>query len=74
MDDTRFLRPDLIYSACLFVAAVLAIAFAVWQRDGVVVASDWGPVVFFFAFGLFTISCGFPHPDFGSPERPAGCP
>jgi diguanylate cyclase (GGDEF)-like protein len=64
-DDTRYLRPDLVYSVCLFVVAVAAIAFAMWQRDGIVAASDWGSVVFFLLFGLFTISCGFPHPDFG---------
>jgi diguanylate cyclase (GGDEF)-like protein len=65
MDDTRYLRPDLIYSVCLFVSAVAAIAFGVWERDGVMVAGDWGSVAFFLLFGLFTISCGFPHPDFG---------
>jgi diguanylate cyclase (GGDEF)-like protein len=64
-DDTRFLRPDLVYSVCLFVVAIAAIAFGMWQRGGVLVANDWGPVVFFLVFGLFTISCGFPHPDFG---------
>ena len=64
-DDERYLRPDLVYSACLFAVAVLAIAFAVWQRDGLLAANDWGTITFFFIFGLFTISCGFPHPDFG---------
>lgn len=64
-DDERFLRPDLVYSACLFTVAALAIAFAIWRRDGVFAEAGWGPIVFFLVFGLFTISCGFPHPDFG---------
>jgi diguanylate cyclase (GGDEF)-like protein len=36
-----------------------------WQRGGALAESEWGPLVFFLAYGLFTISCGFPHPDFG---------
>ena len=64
-DERRFRRPDVIYSALLFAAAV-GILTLVTQRTGLM-SSAYGPgtALFFLGFGLFTITMGYPHPGFG---------
>ncbi len=61
----NFRRPDFIYSVLLFAVAVSVLYF-VTLRTGFL-TSDYGPgtAAFFLAFGLFTITMGYPHPDFG---------
>ena len=61
------LRPDLVYSALLLVSAVAALAVAASTTDqGFLTGEyDWRTAGFFFLFGLFTITTGFPHPVFG---------
>ena len=60
-----FRRPDVIYSVLLFAVAV-SVLYLVTLRTGFL-TSDYGPgtAAFFLAFGLFTITMGYPHPDFG---------
>lgn len=64
-DQFYFRRPDFIYSALLFAVAVCVLYF-ITQRTGIL-TSDYGPgtALFFLAFGLFTITMGYPHPNFG---------
>jgi diguanylate cyclase (GGDEF)-like protein len=57
---------DLPYAVVLFAIAVMAVAVAVRGQGGVLAgAHGWGAAVFFIAYGLFTITVGFPHPGFG---------
>ena len=58
-------RPGLLYSALLFVVAVVALGFAV-AREGLLPPGH-GPAmaVFFLVYGLFTISMGYVHPRVG---------
>ncbi len=58
-------RPDFAWSLFLFLAAAAAV-FLLGLRDGLLVGAP-GPLhaLFFLAFGLFTISMGYPHPSFG---------
>lgn len=60
-----FRQPDFIYSLLLFVVA-MSVLYPVTQRAGFL-ASDFGPgtAAFFLLFGLFTITMGYPHPNFG---------
>lgn len=60
-----FRRPDFIYSAGLF-AVALSVLYFVTARTGFL-TSDYGPgtALFFLAFSLFTITMGYPHPNFG---------
>lgn len=64
-DRPSFQRADFIYSVLLFAVAV-SVLYIVIQRTGFM-ASNYGPgtAVFFLAFGLFTITMGYPHPSFG---------
>ncbi|MDH4108070.1 MAG: GGDEF domain-containing protein [Gammaproteobacteria bacterium] len=56
---------DLPYAVLLFAIAVLVVGFAI-DRQGLLAGSPgWGTAVFFVAYGLFTITVGFPHPGFG---------
>ena len=60
-----FWQPDLIYSVMLFVVSVAVIAFGLWH-DGVLSGNyGWGTAAFFLVYSLFTITMGFPHPEFG---------
>jgi len=61
----RFWQPDLVYSAALFSTALLAIGYLI--LDGGILSGTygWRSAAFFFAYGLFTITVGFPHPQFG---------
>jgi diguanylate cyclase (GGDEF)-like protein len=58
-------RPDFIYSLLLFATAVIVLS-TVTDRVGIL-NSAYGPgtAVFFLVFGLFTITMGYPHPNFG---------
>jgi diguanylate cyclase (GGDEF)-like protein len=60
-----FRRPDFIYSVLLFTVAVIVLALV--TRQSGFLASDYGPAtaIFFLLFGLFTITMGYPHPNFG---------
>ncbi len=64
-DQFSLRRPDLIYSALLFAVAV-SVLYIVTQHTGFLTTS-YGPgtASFFLAFGLFTITMGYPHPSFG---------
>ncbi len=64
-DQFDLRRPDFVYSALLFAVAVCVLYF-VTQRTGLL-TSNYGPgtALFFLAFGLFTITMGYPHPNFG---------
>ncbi len=64
-DQFSLRRPDFIYSALLFAVAISVLYF-VTQHTGLLTAS-YGPgtALFFLAFGLFTITMGYPHPGFG---------
>ncbi|MBN1240930.1 MAG: diguanylate cyclase [Gammaproteobacteria bacterium] len=61
----RLLPADLSYAIALFVAAAVAIAMAIAQQGGVLLAQDVDTALFFLIYGLFTISIGYPHPHFG---------
>ncbi len=56
---------DLVYGCLLFAAAVGVLAVLVAERG--FLAGDYGPgtAAFFLAFGLFTITMGYPHPHMG---------
>lgn len=64
-DRFHFRRPDFIYSVLLFAVAFGVLAL-VTQRTGFL-GSTYGPgtAAFFLLFGLFTITMGYPHPNFG---------
>lgn len=64
-DHLDFRRPDLIYSALLFAVAA-GVLYVVTGRTGFMMSSyGAGTALFFLAFGLFTITMGYPHPNFG---------
>ena len=60
-----FRRPDFVYSALLFVAAISALTIVTQQTGFMTSAYGPGTALFFLVFGLFTISMGYPHPSFG---------
>ncbi len=64
-DQLSLRRPDFVYSALLFAVAVSVLTI-VTQRTGFLTAA-YGPgtALFFLVFGLFTITMGYPHPNFG---------
>ena len=63
--DRWFKRPDFVYSLLLFLTAIGVTGYAM-QSTGVLAGGHgWGAAAFFLAFGLFTITTGFPHPGFG---------
>lgn len=69
--DTRaestesILAPDFVYAVLLFLTAAAAIAYTS-QSHGILLGEyGMGTAAFFVAFGLFTITMGFPHPGFG---------
>ena len=58
-------RADMLYSAALLVAAVAVLTYLV-DRNGFLTGTfGWWSAAFFFAFSLYTITMGFPHPGFG---------
>lgn len=54
---------ELLYGIALFAGASAALALA-WPASALRPA-DWHTVLFFLAFGLFTISIGYAHPQLG---------
>lgn len=64
-DQPRFRRADFVYSCLLLVAAIAIL----WQAGaaGSFLSGEfaWKSAVFFFAYALFTITMGYPHPSFG---------
>ena len=64
-DQIDLWRPDFIYSTLLFSASAVVLFF-VTQRTGFLTSSyGSGTALFFLAYGLFTITMGYPHPNFG---------
>ena len=59
------LPTDLWYAIGLFLAASIAIAVAIRYQGGVLLTHDPAVAAFFLAYGLLTISIGYPHPHFG---------
>lgn len=64
-DQYDLWRLDFVYSMLLFTVAA-TVLFLVTQRTGFL-ASPYssGTALFFLAYGLFTITMGYPHPSFG---------
>lgn len=60
-----FWRGDIAFASFMFVSACVAFWFA--SRDSGLMLHDfgWPTAAFFFAFGIFTITVGYPHPGFG---------
>jgi len=54
---------ELLYGALLFTGALIALGIA-WPASRLD-STAWPHVLFFIAFGLFTISIGYEHPKFG---------
>ena len=62
---TAWGRSERLYAAGLFAAAVVALAFALTQSPGALTAASPTESLFFFIYGLVTISIGYRHPRFG---------
>ena len=58
-------QADLLYSIALFLIAAGAIGYSINLVGALSGGYSWGTALFFTAFGLFTITTGFPHPGFG---------
>lgn len=58
-------RSDLVYASILFIAAAAALATAIQHNGFLAGGFGVGTAAFFVAYGLFTITMGFPHPGFG---------
>ena len=58
-------QPDLVYALTLFCIAAAVVGAAL--NSGGVLSGEygWGTALFFIAYGLFTITMGFPHQEFG---------
>lgn len=67
-DDRKrdaFWQPDIVYSASLFLVALIALALLI-ARFGFLSGGAGPPAALLLVlFGLFTITMGFPHPGFG---------
>lgn len=60
-----FRRPDFVYAALLFAVAAGSVLYALEGATPFEGSRDWTIAAFFLAYGLFTITMGFPHPSFG---------
>jgi diguanylate cyclase (GGDEF)-like protein len=58
-------RAGFAYAIALFALAAAVLAFAVAARGGVLLEAGPGVALFFLAYGLFTISIGYQHPNLG---------
>ena len=56
---------DFVWSLCLFLLSAAAVAWMVVRHGAIAGDQGWATVVFFLLFGLFTITMGYPHPNFG---------
>lgn len=61
----RFWTKDMLYSAVLFAVAAATLVMTASLHGGWLQTEGPGAALFFLAFGLFTITMGFPHPGFG---------
>lgn len=62
---SRFLRSDFLFAALVFIAGLSALV-VVLPRTGILAGEfGWRTALFFLAFGLFTITMGYPRPGFG---------
>jgi diguanylate cyclase (GGDEF)-like protein len=61
----RWLRSDFLFAALVFLAGLTALAFALPGIGILTGEYGWRTALFFFVFGLFTITTGYPHPGFG---------
>lgn len=64
-DESGRWSADLVYSGLLLLGGVAAVAVAVAHNGLLAGEHGLGTAAFFLAFGLFTITTGFPHPVFG---------
>jgi diguanylate cyclase (GGDEF)-like protein len=58
-------RPEFLYSAALFSAAVVVLVIAIRNAGGVLQDHHPGLALFFLLYGLFTISAGYEQPRVG---------
>lgn len=58
-------RPEFFYSAALFVLALFALSAAIDRTDALAASHRPGAALFFFLYGLLTISTGYHHPKVG---------
>ncbi len=56
---------DLVYGSGLFVAACIVLGVLVAEHGFLTSGYGTGTALFFLAFGLFTITMGYPHPHMG---------
>jgi hypothetical protein len=63
--ESPFWRADMLFAMFMFIAACVAFWFASHDNGIFLHSYGWPTVVFFFAFGIFTITVGYPHPGFG---------
>lgn len=56
---------DRVYSVVLLVAAVAGLWWVTATQGWPIKAADWDVALLFLAFGLFTITMGYPHPSYG---------
>jgi len=61
----EWLRADFVFAVGLFIAALGALWAVAPAPQWTLLVERWETALFFFAFGLFTIVVGFPHPSFG---------
>ncbi|MEQ9563163.1 MAG: GGDEF domain-containing protein, partial [Woeseiaceae bacterium] len=60
-----FWRGDILFASFMFIAACVAFWFASRESGLMLHGYGWPTAIFFFAFGIFTITVGYPHPGFG---------
>lgn len=56
-------RAGIAYAAALFVLSAALLAICLHRSGGPLAQGQWLPALFFFAFGLFTISVGYRGPN-----------
>ncbi|MEM9057331.1 MAG: GGDEF domain-containing protein [Pseudomonadota bacterium] len=63
--EARRLNAYLIYASLLCATAAAAVVAAFAQHGPSALADDWRVPAFLLAYGVFTITMGYPHPTFG---------
>lgn len=61
----RWSAAEILYALALFGGAAAVLAFALDRAGGVLLRNEPAVAAFFLAFGLFTISVGYRHPNLG---------